>query len=723
MFDGSDNLEGTNVVYHGHSAQATFEPGEPAGAASNTVWVSWTPPFTGRAHFGTTYHPRYVQLFTGSVVSDLELVPTIRLYSGAHAFLAVEGTVYHFHLCGGAGSDFILEMSLTPLTPAANDRFADATVLEGHAVRSGPLLVTEATMEPREPLHRGAVAQKSLWWQWRPPASGDVLISLVESVVTGAVVAIYQGPDVAALTLIGKGTNEMWAAVKGGETYHFAVSMPEEAAGDVILLGLLQSPLNEQGVAVPGNVLLEPSWEGTAVLHPQHWGVSGGLAGSVNERGGADGKTWPRLLTGTRIWQDFTVVTGRTYTVRFAHRGTSRIRVLWNQQMLSIAEIRPEEGQNWYWTEYTLNAGEPNVRLLFENIDGPVDVDAFSVVDVSAPPVIVKQPSPISTVAGGTAAFVVGVEGTGPLRYQWFFDGDPLVGQTNSALILNAVTTADAGPYMVAITNGFGSAISAPAELAVEAITEATILVQPQGDVVPAGGYFNFSVVALGTPPLTYQWFMGDQPIADATNRNLMFTNVQPAHAGTYQVRVQNAGGIVWSLPSTLSVASNSIGGALIDFRNRFSSGISNEAPVFDIDGQTRLAGAGYLVQLYAGPTLETIRPAGHPIPFRIGFLAGFFVGQVVRLANVAPGETAFVQVRAWEATRGTSYEEARAVGGKFGRSEILELRTMPPQAPPVTLVGLQSFSLQVGLPRFSAGVNYISRTPASEYDCVVAPR
>ena len=37
----------------------------------------------------------------------------------------------------------------------------------------------------------------------------------------------------------------------------------------------------------------------------------------------------------------------------------------------------------------------------------------------------------------------------------------------------------------------------------------------------------------------------------------------------------------------------------------------------------------------------------------------------------------------------------------------------MPPQTPPVTLVGLQSFSLQVGLPRFSAGViTLVERQP-----------
>jgi hypothetical protein len=709
MFAGSEHIEGTNLTYHGNFTLATSEPGEPI-AASNTVWVSWTAPFTGRVQYNvaTSYQFQYLQLFTGSDVTDLQSVATVPLVNRWHSFLAVEGTVYHFQFSGGA-DDFTFTLQLAPFTPATNDMFASATVLKGQVAGSEPLSVNEATMELGEPLHRGPVPQKSLWWRWQSPVHGNAYLSAGASLVAGAVIAIYQGPDVATLTLIRKGTNDVFAPLVAGETYYIAVAVPADAVGDVAFFGQVSSPFNNPSVPVPGNLLLEPSWEGTA-LSPLHWHVAGEMGGFVNERGGADGTTWPRLGTGTKLWQDFTVITGRTYRVRFAQSGPSRIRVLWNQQLLGIAE---DDGGYWHWSEFTVTATEANVRLMFENLDGLVNVDAFSVIDLAAPPEIVNQPVSISTVAGGTAAFIVGAKGTAPLRHQWSFNGEPLPGQTNFALILSPVTTANAGTYTVTITNAFGSVTSSPVELAVDDVTDVTILVQPQGDVVPLGGYFNLSVVALGTPPLEYQWFMGDQPVAEATNRSLMFTNVQPAHAGIYQVRVQNGGGTVWSLPAALSVATNIVGGALIDFRNRFTMITSNEAPVFDIDGQTRLSGEQYVAQLYAGPTLETIRPAGEPTPFRTGLSAGFFVRQLVTLANVAPGEIAFAQVRAWEASRGASYEEARATGGKFGRSEILEVRTMPPLLPPASLDALQSFSLRAGLPRFSVGViTLVERQP-----------
>jgi hypothetical protein len=108
---------------------------------------------------------------------------------------------------------------------------------------------------------------------------------------------------------------------------------------------------------------------------------------------------------------------------------------------------------------------------------------------------------------------------------------------------------------------------------------------------------------------------------------------------------------------------------------------------------------------------LELLRPAGRPSPFRPGFDAGFFYPQVVSLPSVPPGSNAIVQVRAWDATKGSSYEEARAFGAKFGRSELLTIRVPGEPAPPASLDGLTSFSLGVGLPQFASGeITFVER-------------
>jgi hypothetical protein len=133
------------------------------------------------------------------------------------------------------------------------------------------------------------------------------------------------------------------------------------------------------------------------------------------------------------------------------------------------------------------------------------------------------------------------------------------------------------------------------------------------------------------------------------------------------------------------------------------------------VDGVTPLSGSNFLAQLYAGPSLEWLRPAGIPRAFRTGFSAGYFYNQNVTLANVPPGSNCVAQIRVWDATKANSYEEARALGGRFGKSDILTVTTGGALLPPAYLVGLRSFNLQAGLPRFTAGtVAFVARLPAN---------
>ncbi|MGA2502161.1 MAG: hypothetical protein ABSH20_30830 [Tepidisphaeraceae bacterium] len=64
-----------------------------------------------------------------------------------------------------------------------------------------------------------------------------------------------------------------------------------------------------------------------------------------------------------------------------------------------------------------------------------------------------------------------------------------------------------------------------------------------------------FSVGAVGTPPLTYQWQFNGQSIAGATNASLATTNAQAPEAGTYSVLVTNQEGAVLSAGATLTLA------------------------------------------------------------------------------------------------------------------------------------------------------------------------
>lgn len=77
------------------------------------------------------------------------------------------------------------------------------------------------------------------------------------------------------------------------------------------------------------------------------------------------------------------------------------------------------------------------------------------------------------------------------------------------------------------------------------------IAVQPVGGTVNEGQSFTFSVQANGAPPLTYQWYLGVNPITDATNASYHIASAASANEGDYHVVVNNPAGI----PATSAIA------------------------------------------------------------------------------------------------------------------------------------------------------------------------
>jgi hypothetical protein len=173
----------------------------------------------------------------------------------------------------------------------------------------------------------------------------------------------------------------------------------------------------------------------------------------------------------------------------------------------------------------------------------------------TAAPAITQQPASQTVTAGQAATFSVTASGDAPLSYQWFMNG-AAAGTNSSAFSIAQTATGQTGAQIyVVVTNAGGSAMSATVTLTVTAAATApTITQQPVSVTVTVGQSAAFSVIATGTAPLTYQWFMNGT--AAGTNSST-FSIAQAATGQTgaqIHVKVSNATGSATSNTVTLTV-------------------------------------------------------------------------------------------------------------------------------------------------------------------------
>ena len=102
-------------------------------------------------------------------------------------------------------------------------------------------------------------------------------------------------------------------------------------------------------------------------------------------------------------------------------------------------------------------ASVPNLGgyyCIVANAYGSVQSDTVELtIGASTTPVtIVNQPTNQNGTIGGSATFAVVVNGTSPITYQWYFNGQPIAGQTAASLTISNIQNANIGNYYVIAT-------------------------------------------------------------------------------------------------------------------------------------------------------------------------------------------------------------------------------------------------------------------------------
>ena len=197
------------------------------------------------------------------------------------------------------------------------------------------------------------------------------------------------------------------------------------------------------------------------------------------------------------------------------------------------------------------------IRALGYVTAGYYSGSAWMVETILSAPTVFSQPSSQTNGPGSVATFSVVAGGVAPLSCQWLKDGMDLTASGNVSGVLTPTLTLsnlaqpDEGGYSVIISNNFGSVTSLVATLTV---LDPFVAGQPVSQNINAGDTVAFSVTALGTAPLDYQWRKDGVAVAGATAASLGLTNVQRADAGCYDVVVSDGFGSVTSAVASLTV-------------------------------------------------------------------------------------------------------------------------------------------------------------------------
>jgi hypothetical protein len=179
-------------------------------------------------------------------------------------------------------------------------------------------------------------------------------------------------------------------------------------------------------------------------------------------------------------------------------------------------------------------------------------VSGDSSLAITRNPVIRVQPQSQTLPQTATAVFKTIVESDSPASLQWEFNDVAIPGAHDASYSIPNVHATHSGRYSLAVSNAYAVVVSDIANLNVTGPPGITL--QPKDQTVVEGGDAIFSVSAVGTPPLRYQWFLNAKPIAEANSTDLIVTKASNASAGTYSVSIMNDYGTIQSADALLRV-------------------------------------------------------------------------------------------------------------------------------------------------------------------------
>lgn len=153
-------------------------------------------------------------------------------------------------------------------------------------------------------------------------------------------------------------------------------------------------------------------------------------------------------------------------------------------------------------------------------------------VSVVLTPSLTRVPSRSVFGAGESVTLAVG-SFSAAVTLQWAKNGEALPGAIGSVLNLGSLSAEDEGAYEARITQGGQTTVIEAGSISVVSITE-----QPQSRSVAQGGSVTFSVGAISSAPLSFEWLKGGSLVMGGTGSALAVWPVDANSIGNYSANV-----------------------------------------------------------------------------------------------------------------------------------------------------------------------------------------
>jgi len=247
-----------------------------------------------------------------------------------------------------------------------------------------------------------------------------------------------------------------------------------------------------------------------------------------------------------------------------------------------------------------------------------------SVAVVAVGSTITSNPTNLSLRPAQTALFGVSAQGLSPFTYQWYqipaggTTGVAISGATSNLYTTPGVDlTYNGAKYYAVVTDSCPTPLtSSDATLTVTAgNTGPTIVTQPVGVTVTAGGTTSFSVVATGTPALTYQWYR--IPAGQTTG-----------------VAIGGVTSATYNVPASATATTNDQDEYYVVVTNGYGQAISQKA--------TLAVGNGILLQITGQPVTQYV-DVGAPATYQVTAVSSLPLSY--QWYEVPPGSSTFTAI------------------------------------------------------------------------------